>query len=102
MSAVGPNKNRGSDELFLRDNLYPQMNGKVFIHSIDPLAERRHFIDEPVHSFPPIAKDKRGFLNRYIMPVGLATIRRTSSLFTSERDSPNSLAGYYGKNEPIS
>ena len=89
-------KTGGTDELFLRDNLYPQMNGKVFIHSIDPLAKRRHFIDEPVHSFPPIAKDKRGkFLNRYIMPVGLALPSRRSFVvfsiasFTSERDSRN-------------
>ena len=70
-SAVNTNT-KGTDELFLKDNLYPQMKGKVFIHEEASREKRRYFIKEPIHPFPPIAKDKRGkYLNRTIMPVGL-------------------------------
>ena len=80
---AGP-KTRGMDELFLRDNLYPQMNGKVFIHAKDPLAERRYFIEESVHPFPPIVRDRQGeFLGKSILPVGLSlTPRRTFMAFS--------------------
>ena len=74
----------GSDERFLKDILYPQMKGKVFVHAIDPLAKRKYFLEEPVHPFPPIAKDRRGkFLNKSTIPVGLAlSPRRTFMAFS--------------------
>ena len=66
----------GTDEWFLNANLYPRMKGKVFVHEMTfPVAsqeKRRYFIEEPIHPFPPIAKDKRGkYLSPIPMPVGL-------------------------------
>ena len=64
---------RETDERFLRDNLYPKIKGKVFVHRLSRRwMKRKFFIEEPVHPFPPIAKDKRGkYLDGPLMPVGL-------------------------------
>ena len=43
---------RGIDQRFLRLNLYPLMKGDVFIHEVHSQEKRRHFIGEPIHSFP--------------------------------------------------
>ena len=74
----------GIGRTVLKDILYPQMKGKVFVHAIDPLAKRKYFLEEPVHPFPPIAKDKRGkFLNITALPVGFAMPpRRTFIAFS--------------------
>ena len=62
---------KGTDERFLKANLYPQIKGKVFIHEMASREKRRYFINEPIHPFPPIAKDQRGkYLNRSSIPVG--------------------------------
>ena len=70
----------GTDERFLRDNLCPQMKGKVFVHRLSTRwMKRKFFTEEPIHPFPPIAKDNRGkYLNRAITPVGLQLSPRRS------------------------
>ena len=65
----------GTDELFLRDNLYPQMKGKVFVHEHRSLVKRGYFAGETIHPFPAIALNIRGrylhTLGFHSMPVGI-------------------------------
>ena len=67
---------RKTDEWFLRDSLYPQMKGKVFVHEHEhgSQVKRRYFVGETIHPFPAIALNIRGrYLNSgfYSGPVGL-------------------------------
>ena len=50
----------GTDELFLKDNLYPQMKGKVFVHEYRPRVKRRYFVGETIQPFPAIVLSVRG------------------------------------------
>ena len=60
------------DEKFLHNNIYPQMKGNVFVHEFESCPEQTYFMNETIHPFPPIAKYKRGkYLNISIVPVGL-------------------------------
>ena len=75
LQSAGNANIRGTDELFLKTNLYPRMKGKVFVHEMTfqmtSQEKRRYFIEEPIHPFPPIARDERGkYLSRTPMPVG--------------------------------
>ena len=76
----------GTDEQFLEANLYPQMKGKVFVHKRKDRhwIKRNYFVEEPIHPFPPIAKDNRGtFLNIARTPVGIQmSPRRTFIAFS--------------------
>ena len=73
-----------SDQYFLRDNLYPQMKGNVFVHEMDSRVEREYFVKETIHPFPPIAKDKRGrYLNIDLLPVGMRMPTRKSVVVLS-------------------
>ena len=62
----------GVDQDFLKEVLYPQMKGNVFVHELDSRGKQWHFTEETIHPFPPIAKTERGkYLNIDIMPVGM-------------------------------
>ena len=66
------NTKMDSDQNFLKHNLYPQMKGNVFVHQEGSQVKRKCFVDETIHPFPPIAKDKRGkYLNVDFLPVGI-------------------------------
>ena len=66
------NTGRGADQEFLADYLYPQMKGNVFVHEQDSRVKRRYFVNETVHPFPPIAKEKRGkYLNLSPLQAGM-------------------------------
>ena len=61
-----------TDERLLRDNLYPQMKGKAFVHEHRSGEKRGYFTEETIHPFPPIAKVERGkYLNIDAMPIGM-------------------------------
>ena len=63
---------KGTDQVFLTDYLYPQMKGNVLVHEQDSRVRRRHFVNETVHLFPPIAKEKRGkYLNLSPLQAGM-------------------------------
>ena len=65
----------GTDEQFLRDKLYPQMKGKVFVHKHRSREKRRYFAGETIQPLPAIALNIRGrYLNLssyHSYPVGL-------------------------------
>ena len=65
---------RGTDEQFLKDKLYPQMKGKVFVHELRSQVKRKYFAGETIQPFPAIALNIRGrYLNSpsfHSMPVG--------------------------------
>ena len=64
-----------TDEWFLRDNLYPQMKGKAFVHEHRSGVKRRYFVGETIQPFPAIALNVRGShlnsLGFHSMPVSL-------------------------------
>ena len=63
---------KGVDQVFLEDNLYPQMKGNVLVHEQDSQAKRRYFVKETIHPFPAIAQNRRGrYLNIDYLPVGM-------------------------------
>ena len=45
----------GTDEQFLRNKLYPQMKGKVFVHGYRSRVKRRYFAGETIQPLPAIA-----------------------------------------------
>ena len=47
--------NKGTDEQFLRNKLYPQMKGKVFVHERHSRAKWGYFAGETIQPFPAIA-----------------------------------------------
>ena len=75
---------KGTDQEFLKDNLYPQVKGNVFVHETNFQLKRRYFVEETIHLFPPIAKDKRGvYLNIELYPVGMRMPSRRSFVVLS-------------------
>ena len=73
-----------SDQYFLRDNLYPQMKGKVFVHELDSIVKREYFMEETIHPFPLIDQGKRGrYLNIDVLPVGMRMPARKSVVVLS-------------------
>ena len=78
------NARRGTDQIFLGDNLYPQMKGNVFVHEMKSRVERRYFVGETIHPPPPIAGDIRGrYLNIDFLPVGMRMPSRRSFVVLS-------------------
>ena len=71
---------KGVDERFLMDNLYPQMKGKVFVHAIDSHMKQRYFIGETSH---PFAHRNQGKFLFPSLPVGfMMPARRTFIAFS--------------------
>ena len=60
-------KFRITDEHFLRDKLYPQMKGKVFVHEHRSRVKPWYFVGETMQPFPAIALNIRG---RYLNAIG--------------------------------
>ena len=75
---------KGTDQNFLGDNLYPQVKGNVFVHEFNSRVERRYFVGETIHPPPPIAEDRRGrYLNIDFIPVGMRMPSRRSFIVIS-------------------
>ena len=63
----------GTDEQFLRNKLYPQMKGKVFVHGLRSRVKRRYFAGETIQPLPAIALN---ISNSKIVGLQLRTSRK--------------------------